>query len=227
MKVLDNIRDLFACFVFVLALTGCERGVTEFGFDSAISGMIKDQAGNIVPGTTTSNTLSVQILGETDKVATVIRVKGDGSYQNIRLLPTRYRIWVSGPVTLVGDTVRADLSAEKTLMKDLIVVPFIRVKLPAASDVTAETVNVNYDMSANNGKTVATRELYCSTNPYPDASIGSGPFYDTKKVVLTGDQGVVTVAGLASRTKYYIRIGAQATGASGMNFSDQITITTP
>jgi hypothetical protein len=222
-----NLGIASACCFILLSLTNCERGVTEFGFDAAISGTIKDQTGNVVPGTTTGNTLSVQVLGATDKVATVIRIKGDGTYQNTKLFPSQYRIWITGPATLVGDTVRADLSVDHVLMKDLIVVPFISIKPPVAGSTTSSSVIVNYEMTANSGKTVATREVYCSTVPYPDASIGSGPSYDTKKVTLTTNNGSATITGLAEKTRYYIRIGAQATGASGMNYSDQVSVTTP
>ncbi|MFC5410281.1 hypothetical protein ACFPMF_13225 [Larkinella bovis] len=227
MKRLHTLHALTVCGLFLLSLTACERDVTDFGFDGSISGTIKDQAGNIVPGTTTANALTVQVRGATDQVATVVRVKGDGTFQNTKLFPSQYRIWISGPATLVGDTVRVDLAAERVWMKDLVVVPFISVKPPVAAGSTATSVNVSFDMTANSGKTVATRELYCSTVPYPDASIGAGPGYDTKRVALTTNSGTATVTGLLSKTKYYIRIGAQATGVSSMNYSDQLTVTTP
>jgi hypothetical protein len=227
MNLIHKLKTLAVCGLLLLTLTNCERGVTDFGFDGSISGTVKDQAGNIVPGTTTSNAMTVQVMGETDKVVTIIRIKGDGTYQNTKLFPSKYRIWISGPATLVGDTVRADLSAERVLMKDLVVVPFISIKPPTAGASTATSLDVNFDMTANSGKTVATREVFCSTNPYPDASTGSGPYYDTKRVALTTNSGKTTVTGLVSKTKYYIRIGAQATGASSMNYSDQITVMTP
>ena len=39
--------------------------------------------------------------------------------------------------------------------------------------------------------------------------------------------GMTTITGLISKTKYYIRIGAKADGASYQNFSEQLIITTP
>lgn len=55
---------------------------------------------------------------------------------------------------------------------------------------------------------------------------GSGPFFETKKINLGQDSGTVTISGLASNTKYYIRIGALANGSNLYNLSDQIVVTT-
>jgi hypothetical protein len=214
--------------MLLLWVTGCEvEDITDFGFDSAISGTVKDQEGNIVAGHITSNNLVVQALGEGDEVTTDMRVKGDGTYQNTKLYPKKYKIWISGPVTLATDTLVIDFSQEKVVMKDLIVIPFVTINQPVVvGSPTLSTVDINYDMIGNEGKVVSARELYCSTNPYPDASTGSGSFYETKTVALAADEGSVSVTDLAPKTKYYIRIGAKASGASGFNYSEQIVVTT-
>ena len=227
MKLVQLVKHVFVGSLLIITFAHCERNVTDFGFDGSISGAIKDQTGSLVFGTTTSNNLIIQALGETDKVANVIRIKGDGTYQYTKLFPTKYRIWITGPATLVGDTVRIDLGTERIFKKDLVVVPFITLKTPTAGTPAPNSVSLTYEMAAAAGKTMAVRELYCSTIPYPDASTGSGPYYDTKKVTLTADKGTATITGLTAKTKYFIRIGARVTTATGFNYSDQITVTTP
>jgi hypothetical protein len=219
------IRLLLGC---LLVLTGCYRDITEFGFDGSISGTVKDAAGNTVNGTTTSNALTVQALAEGDRVAIILRVKGDGTFQNTKLTPKKHRIWVTGPVTMTGDTLRVDFATEKVVQKDFVVTPFFSVATPTVSgSPTSGSLAVTYAITANSSRTAGTRQVYCSTNPYPDASIGTGPFFDTKTVALTANTGTATIAGLAPKTKYYIRVGAQATGVAGFNYSNQITVTTP
>ena len=228
MKIIHKIASLIFCWMFLLLITGCEKTITDFGFDGAISGKVVDQAGNIVPGDITSTALSVKALGEDDIVTIDMRVKGDGTYQNTKLYPKKYRIWITGPVTPVGDTLRVDFTSTKTVTNDFVVVPFITVNKPAlVGNPTATEANVSYEMTAASGKTVSKRELYCSTVPYPNANTGAGPYYNTVKVTLSTNSGSKAVTGLTSKTTYYLRIGAQASGATGMNFSDQITFTTP
>lgn len=228
MKILDKIKSLIFCLLFLLLITGCQKLVTDFGFDAAISGKVVDQAGNIVPGDITTTNLSVKALGDGDKVTMDMRVKGDGTYQNTKLFPKKYRIWITGPVTPVADTLRVDLAANKTIVNDFVVIPFITVDKPAVVGSPAATsANVSYGMTANSGKVVSKRELYCSNVPYPNASTGSGPFFNTVKVTLTTNSGTAAVTGLTASTTYYLRIGVQATGATGMNYSDQITFSTP
>jgi hypothetical protein len=155
-----------------------------------------------------------------------MRVKGDGTYQNTKLYPKNYRVWVTGPITLVDDTLRVDFTTNKVVSHDFIVTPFISLDVPMVGSSTATTAVVSFAMTPNSGKTVSKRELYCSTNPYPNASTGNGPFFHTVKVTLTANSGSANITGLTANTTYFVRIGAQATGATGMNFSDQITFTT-
>lgn len=228
MKIPGKIIRLISCTAMFLCIAGCEVGdITEFGFDGAISGTVKDQDGRIVSGSIISGNLAVQALGESDQVTTEMRVKGDGTYQNTKLYPKKYKIWITGPVILVTDTITIDFSKERTVVKDLVVIPFVTISLPMViGSPGSSSVDIGYDMTGNDGMTLSKRELYCSTNPYPDASTGSGPFYETKTIALIADEGEAAVTGLVPKTKYYIRIGAQATGASGFNYSDQIIITT-
>ena len=156
-----------------------------------------------------------------------MRVKGDGTYQNTKLYPKNYRIWVTGPITLVDDTLRVDFTKNKEVSHDFVVTPFISLDMPVlVGSAASTTAVVSFAMTTNSGKTVSKRELYCSTNPYPNASTGNGPFFHSVKVNLTANSGSANITGLTANTTYFVRIGAQATGATGMNFSDQITFTT-
>lgn len=227
MKIFNKISFLFFWCIVILSVLSCQKTITDFGNTCAISGSIKDEIGNIVPGDIASTGLLVKTLGEGDIVTTDIRVKGDGTFQNTKMYPKKYLIWVVGPVTTVGDTIRLDFSVEKTVVQDIIVIPFITIKKPTVTvDPTATTVDISYEIIAASGKTVSKREVYCSTNPYPNTSTGSGPFYTSIKKTLSTNTGNTSITGLVSNTKYYIRIGAQATGTTGYNFSDQIEITT-
>jgi hypothetical protein len=172
--------------------------------------------------------LSVKALGQGDIVTVDMRVKGDGTYQNTKLTPKMHKIFITGPVTPVNDTLRIDFSTTKTVTHDFVVVPFITIKKPAITgNPAANEVTISYEMTPNDGKTVTKREVYCSTNPYPNTSTGSGPYFHTVKTILSTDNGSKTITGLTSGTKYFLRIGAQASGTSSLNFSDQITFTTP
>ncbi|MEX2232910.1 MAG: hypothetical protein WD824_12165 [Cyclobacteriaceae bacterium] len=228
MKILDKIKVLILCLIMFIGVTSCDdETIVDFGFDGAISGTVKDQNDNVVAGSITNTNLVVKALGEGDQVSTDMRVKGDGTYQHTKLYPKEYKIWIAGPVSMTTDTLLIDFSKEKVVQNDLIVVPFISISQPVvAGSPTASTVDISYDLTPNDGKVVSKRELYCSTNPFPDASTGSGPFYHSKNVSLGTNAGNASVTGLTSNTKYYIRIGAQATGASGFNYSEQIVITT-
>ncbi len=214
--------------MLIVAAAACEsEDIVDFGFDGSLAGTLKDPEGNIVPGSITNANLIVRALGEGDQVTTDIRIKGDGTFQNTKLYPKSYKVWVAGPVSLVTDTTMIDFSKSRSVVQDIVVRPFISVSRPVAANQTATSVDVNYELFPNDGKTVDKRELYCSTNPYPDTNTGSGPFYHTVKVTLLSNEGTVNVTGLSSQTKYYIRVGAQATGAGGYNYSEQIVITTP
>lgn len=187
---------------------------------------MKDKSGDIIAGDITTTDFIVKALGAGDVVTTDMRVMGDGTFQNNKLYAKKYKIWVSGPVT-TQDTFSVDLAAEKAVVHDFIVDPFVMVNTPAVSgNLTATTVDIQYGMTPQSGRTITKRELYCSTNPFPNAIIGSGYGYTTTKVTLTGDSGTATVSGLVTKTTYYIRIGVQTTDGHGFNYSQQIEITT-
>lgn len=228
MKTFDKIYYLVFCWILIILVSACQKKiVSDFGFDGTFSGKVVDQSGNLVPGDITSANMTVKALGNGDIVTIDMRVKGDGTFQNTRLFPKSYRIWISGPLTMVGDTVRVDLATEKTIVKDIVVIPFISVDKPSVvGSMTATSIDVSFVLTANSGKVVSKRELYCSTIPFPNASTGSGPSFASKTVSLTANSGTASITGLASKTKYYIRIGAQATGATGFNYSGQIEVTT-
>jgi len=228
MKLIHKTAYSAICIMLLFFVSGCDKTVTDFGFDGAISGRIVDQAGNIVAGDITSTALSVKALGQGDIVTIDMRVKGDGTYQNTKLSPKMHKIFITGPVTPVDDTLRIDFSTTQTVTHDFVVVPFITIKKPAITGNPAATeVTISYEMTPNNGKTVTKREVYCSTNPYPNTSTGSGPYFHSVKASLSTDSGSKTITGLTSGTTYFLRIGAQASGTSSLNFSDQITFTTP
>ena len=214
--------------IIITGMIACDKDVTDFGNDATFSGKVKDQAGNVVPSTTTSNTLMVQALGENDQITTDIRIKGDGSFQNTKLFPKKYKIWISGPARQKQDTLFIDFGSNKQVMQDIVVEPFIALKTPGVvGSPTTNSATISFDMAANAPSTVSKRELYCSTVTYPDGSTGSGPYYDTKKLTLATDKGTISVTGLSPKTTYYVRIGAQANGAAGFNFSEQISFQTP
>jgi len=226
MKIVKTIKDSLLAVALIVLTAHCNKDITEFGNDAAISGTVKDQSGDIVAGNITSNNLVVQALGENDLVATDMRVKGDGTFQNSRLFPKKYKIWITGPVSPTSDTLLVDFSLNRKVEQDITVDPFISIKMPTTSNVTDSSADVSFEMTPNGANTVSVREIYCSTNPYPDASTGSGPFYDTKVVAVDTDIGTVRITGLTPKQNYYIRIGAQATDASGFNYSAQILIST-
>lgn len=213
--------------LLLLFMVNCQRDVTDFGFDGSISGLLKDQNGNLVSGDITSSTFVVNALGQGDVSRIEMRVNGDGSFQNTKLFPKSYKIWVSGPLTMQDDTLRVDLSSNRTVMKDIVVVPYLDLKKPAlVGTPTASSLTIAYEISGNQGKTPAVRELYVSTNPYATSSTGTGATYTTKKITLPDNKGSVTVPGLNSKTKYYVRLGALATGIKVYNFSDQFIVET-
>ena len=230
MKI-SYINKIFSFFsvLSLLLFWGCEKNITEFGFDGVISGTIKTADGSIVAGDMTNNTLIVQALGEGDLVTTVIRVDGDGTYQNTKLFPAKTKIWLTGPVITEGsDTIEIDFTTRKEQVYDFTVIPFLSIKTPVLNGTpTSATITVDYDIKGNAGYTSKTRNIYCGTYRYPNNSIGSGTFYTTKIVPVNTDSGTATITGLVSGTKYYIRVGATANGSNYQNFSEQIIVTTP
>lgn len=228
MKILYKIQSIICISLLLLWFTGCDKNVTDFGFNGEISGKVVDQTGNIVAGDITSNNLAVKALGEGDQVTMDMRVQGDGTYQNTKLFPKKFKVWVSGPVTMTEDTLRVNFSSNSTLQHDFVVIPFLTVKTPVlVGSPTSSEITVSYEITGNNGNVANRMEIYCSTVPYPNASTGSGPQYDTKTVTLSNGSGNATITGLATGTKYYIRIGARAAGTTSFNYSEQIVATTP
>jgi len=228
MKILGKIKVSCLYLCLLIWATGCQdEAIVDFGFDGAFSGTVVDQNNSIVAGNITNNNLVVRALGEGDQVSTDMRVDGDGTFGNSKLYPKKYKIWIAGPVKMVTDTLIIDFAKEKAVMQDLVVIPFLSLGQPeVVGNATASSVEISYSISGNEGSVPEKRELYISTNPYPDASTGSGPFFHSKVVALPTDAGTVLVEGLAAKTKYFIRTGAQATGANGINFSEQTIITT-
>lgn len=227
MKISNIIKQVVLCLSLVIWLTSCNKDITDFGFDGVLSGKLKDQAGNIVAGDITSNSLAIKVLGENDNVTIDLRVRGDGTYQNTKLFPKKSKVWVTGPIKMVGDTLRIDFSQNKIIQHDFIVIPFLTIKPPiVVGNPTSTSVTLSYEVIPNENKTPNLIEAYCSTNPYPNGSTGSGPSYHTLKVTMKANAGSVTISGLTAKTKYYIRIGARANGTTALNYSEQITITT-
>lgn len=229
MKGIYKIKYISLLGLFVYLLTSCEREVVDFGNDRMLSGTLKDQSVNIVPGTVTKEDLSVFLLGEGETQPTILRVDGEGVYQNTKLFSQVYKAWIKGPVFMVNpsDTIYLDFTKNMSLAQDWIVTPYLSLAKPEiTSGPTATSVNVSYSITGNEGKTAAKRELYCSTSPYPDTSRGSGNGYTTIKKSLSTNSGDFSVTGLKPGTKYYLRIGASANGKT-WNYSGQIIFTTP
>ncbi len=226
MKKTYKIFCYLSFIVLLLCVTiSCERTITDFGFDGSISGTVKDASGKIVPGDITSNNLLVKALLDGDDVAIDMRVMGDGTFQNTKLYPGIFTVSISGPIFKM-DPIIIDLTGGKNVIHDFTVVPYITIDPPVISGNTASTsVTINYRIKGNQDKVPSKREIYCSTVPYPTATIGSGPYYQTIIKSIDNDEGAVSVEGLTPNTKYYLRIGAQASGA-GMNYSEQIIFNT-
>lgn len=228
MKILNKIRSLIFFGTILLFVSGCDVIVTDFDNDAAISGKVVDQSGNIVAGDITSSNLFVEALGEGDVITTQIRVSGEGTYQNTKLFPKNYMVWITGPLTMVSDTLTVDFNSDRIITYDFVVIPYLTVTKPVVvGNPTVNEITVSYEIIGNSEKVANRRELYCSTIPFPNASTGSGAFYITDRIALQTDSGTATVNGLESKTKYYLRVGARAAGQSGFNYSEQITVTTP
>lgn len=227
MEMIKKIKYSGLTILLILFLAGCDKPITEFGFDGGISGTVKDASGNIVPGDITTANFIVRVRAEGDISTIDMRVKGDGKYTNTKLWPVKSRVWVSGPVVAAAsDTVELDLTKGQ-VVHDFMVTPVFSIATPAVSGTpTATTASFTYSITANTTKTPSAREIYVSTIPYPNTSTGSGPYYRTVKVSLTANSGTANVTGLVAGTKYYVRIGVRSS-TTQFNFSDQITFTTP
>ena len=103
MKPIEKIKYYILCSVICLLMAACNKTITDFGFDGILSGTVKTPDGKIVAGDITNNILYVQALGDGDVNPTIMRVKGDGTYQNIKLFPSKHKIWITGAVTTQGN----------------------------------------------------------------------------------------------------------------------------
>lgn len=218
---------LFA--IAIMTMAGCNDPIYDFGYDGRISGKIIDSNNNIVSGDIKIANFAVNALGELDDVSMVMRIKGDGTYENNRLYPQLYKVWLVGP--FVGgktDTILVDLTGVKDVIEDFQVTPFLSIPAPEISgSPTSTKITVNYTISGNAGNKPNLREIYCSTVSWPTRTTGTGAGYFTKMVTVSEAQGTVTISDLSPGTKYYIRVGARAAGQNLFNHSEQIVATTP
>lgn len=216
------IKLLILVFVSVIMLK-CEYQVTEFGFDAAIQGMVKDNNGTPLHGDMSSNNLVVKLLGDGDQQPIEIRVNGDGTYQNVKMFPKKHDVWLEGPI-VNSEHVSVDFAANPSQNLDFTVTPLISPKLNSATG-SGTSISISYVVSPNDGNTISKMEVYCSTVKYPTAAIGSrANVYFTKTVTLSEPSGSVEIDELESGVKYFVRIGAQAKGAATMNYSNQIEV---
>lgn len=211
--------------VVSLILLNCEKQETEFGFDSSLQGTVLDNDGTPLHGDLSSNNLVVKLLGDGDEQAGEIRVDGEGIYQNLKLFPKMYKVWIEGPI-VKSDTVSVDLNSKPIYDLPFTVTPLTSPRIITATD-NGTTINVEYEITENMDNTVGRMEVYCSTVKYPTAAIGTrANVYFTKTVVLSSLSGNVLIDGLESGVKYYLRVGSQANGAAVMNYSNQIIVNT-
>lgn len=215
----------------LITFSGCNESIYDFGFDGQLSGRILDSSGNIVSGDTKVTTFAVQALGEKDITSMVMRVNNNGAYANTKLYPQSYKVWLVGP--FVGgktDTVVVDLTGGKIVAKDFQVTPLLTIPAPVLNGSPGSTeIKVDYNITGNAGNNPNLREIYCSTVSWPTRTTGTGTVgggYFTRTVTVTANQGTATITGLQPSTKYFIRIGARATGQTLFNHSEQISVTT-
>jgi len=217
---------LFLLVILTFTSYSCSYVETEFGFDGSINGTIKDGNGNPLYGDINSNNLIVRLLGEKDNETIDVRVNGDGTFQNIRMYPKLHKAWVEGPIVF-SDTVTIDFSENLDQVHDFTVTPLISPKIVNGT-VNGTTINVEYLIVPTDANTVSKMEIYCSTVKFPTASIGSMTnIYTTKTVSLAALSGNTQISGLEPGTKYYLRIGAQASASKVMNYSNQIETAIP
>jgi len=201
----------------------CETQVTDFGYDGAIKGMVKDNAGTPLYADINSNTMVVKLLGEGDSQAIEIRVNGEGTYQNTKLFPKKHDVWIEGPI-VPGEHVTVDFSSNQDQTLDFTVKPLISPKLNTATG-SGTSINIDYALTSNSGNTVKKKEVYCSTVKFPTAATGSRTnVYFTKTVALPANAGTLKIDGLTAGVKYYIRIGAQDNSSALLNYSNQIEV---
>lgn len=225
-----NVRIIgILLFSGIMYFAGCNKPVEDFGFDGQLQGKIVDNEGNLVSGNTRVATFEVHALGEFDVTDMAMRIKADGTYANTKLYPQSYKVWLQGP--FIGgktDTIVIDLTGGKSITHDFTVTPLLTIHTPVLNGSPSSTsISVNYNMVGNGGNIPNLREIYCSTVSWPTRDTGAGgTTYTTQTATVTDDQGTVTFNELKPGTRYFIRVGARATGQSQFNHSDQIVITT-
>jgi hypothetical protein len=211
----------------LISLNGCTDPIWDFGYDGQLSGTILDNSGNIVSGRHHQEFM-VTVLNENEITPLQLRIKSDGTYANSKLFPQSYDVILQGP--FIGtplDPVLIDLTGGKSVVKDFVVTPWITVNPPTISgSPTSTTVQVNYSVTGNGGKTPNLIEIYCSTVSWPSRVTGSGRFFHTRLVAVTGNQGTATIDGLQPGTDYFLRVGARAAGETIFNHGEQISFTT-
>lgn len=201
----------------------CNKKDEFTSFNGAINGTVKDAGGIPLYGDLNSNNIIIRLLGENDKSTTDIRLNGVGDYQNLKMFPKKYKLWIEGPIVKF-DTLMADLIGQNVQVKNFTAIPLILPKISKGS-VSGTTINVDYSLTPNAGNIVDKKEIYCSSVPFPTAATGSRTnVYVTKTVALTTDAGSVPITSLTPG-KYYVRIGVKAKTAILMNYSNQIELT--
>lgn len=217
----------FKIFLLSIAiLSSCSYDDTDFGFDGIIKGKVTDNADKPLYGDLTSNAMLVKALGKGDKVAVDIRVNGEGNFQNLKMFPKEHKVWLEGPI-VKSDTFVVNFATTPENNLNFKVVPLLSPKIESSS-VNGTAITLNYSILQNTASAPKKMEIYCSTVKYPTASTGTlTNVYSTKIVAITTLNGAVVVSGLTAGTKYYLRIGAQATSSPLMNFSNQIEVSLP
>ena len=227
--IIKSFRYLVILSIIQTLITGCNDPVTDFGYNGSISGKVSDASGNLISGDPNVAGIEVKALGEQDNIPMIMRVKGEGTYANIKLYPQSYKVWITGPVFSPDpDTIVLNLKEQRKQTQDFVVTPFLTIPSPTLEgSASATEITINYSITGNNGMVPNLREIICSTTAYPNSTTGNGTYWSTKKVTVTDDQGTATISGLTSGTKYFVRVGARAGGQSLFNYSDQIVVTTP
>ena len=225
MKAYKN-SILYLLIMLALTTYGCSYIDTEFGFEGSISGKIQDGNGNTLFGDINSNNLIVRLLGENDKETIDIRVNGDGTFRNVRMYPKLHKAWVEGPIVF-SDTVLIDFGENLDQVHDFTITPLITPKIVSGT-ASGTSIAVEFSIVPTDPNTVSKKEIYCSTVKFPTASIGSMTnIYTTKTVTLAALSGNTQITGLVAGTTYYLRIGAQASAAKIMNYSNQVEVKIP
>ncbi len=118
-----NIKIFILLFVSS-ALIKCDYHVSDFGFNGTIQGTVKDNNGNPLHGDLSSNNIVVNLLGVGDEQEIEIRVKGDGTYQNLKMFPKEHKVWVEGPI-VKSDTFTVDFDVDQEQVLDFTVTPLL------------------------------------------------------------------------------------------------------